>query len=139
MQSPISDEEFLYSSFTRIFVLPPEDVQAVIESSYSGAMHGSEKQTALARIIKAEMLGLSFVVLQRWDKQGRLQRKIAMPRREAQQKLLDLAAVLNRAEWWIENRDDVSLLPVLLGRKRIAGYRAESVRDPVLKEYFSED
>ncbi len=136
MKQRLSDKDSLHYSLTRLLALQEKDAATILNSIYPDSMYGVVEQVTLARIIKAETLGLSFIVLKRWHNQGRLQDKLAVPLEEAQEKLIDLAQAISSAEWWIRHRDDVNLLEVIQGKKVINDHPGNSKMDPKLVDYF---
>jgi hypothetical protein len=129
------DIEHVYYLLSRTLVLNEENVWMIIDAVTAQQMGGTPEQISFASRIKAECLGLAFLFLGRWDKTGRLGKRVGMDLEEAKQRALAIAGAIDSAQWWIANRQTLQLAAVLEGKRQVEDVSSEEIADE-LKRFF---
>jgi len=129
------DIEHVYYILSGTLVLSDEDVRMIIDAVVGQEMNGTPEQISAASRIKAECAGLSFLFLGRWNKTGRIRKRLGMGLEEAKLKVLAIAGAIDSAEWWIRNRQTIQLTEILEGKKLVQDFLPAKI-DSELRKFF---
>jgi len=129
------DIEHVYYILSGTLILSDEDVRMIIDAIVDQEMRGTPEQISAASRIKAECVGLAFLFLGRWNKTGRIRKRLGMGLEEAKLKVLAIAGAINSAAWWIRNRQTIQLTEILEGKKLVQDFLSETI-DSELRKFF---
>ena len=110
------DIEQIYYILSGTLLLSDKDVRMIIDAIVDQEMSRTPEQVSAASRIKAECVGLSFLFLGRWNKTGRIRKRLGMSLEEAKLKVLAIAGAIDSVEWWIRNLQTIQLTEILEGK-----------------------